>query len=259
MICNRPLVSLRPGVNPINASSTARRPCLRRFQANSRLNRVENTEYIWRSVRCTVQAQVDAEGRVNLVHTGSSFGHLQRGSRSSFRVRWHHGEFPSTTGALSDCDRASGCSVVGDTCVCDTVATRTAVFIDASAPPTREQIESQLFVGSVPPNGFGSSRSYEQCVSVACAAVAGEVGIFTPRSSNGAFDMDTIFRIAVNGSARVLHLANVAHSVRLVGSAYTFRNVATQRLKPWTSRLANRSSGAVRALAWAATNVHGGA
>ena len=144
---------------------------------------------------------------------------LKLNSRSSFRVRWADGSFPT---AATNCSSAVGCRVDGLTCVCKTETRKETVFTDPSNPPTRANVLASLHIGSAAPDVFDTGE-YTQCMTTACAGVASEVAIFT--RGGGGFDEHTIFRVSVNETARVLHYANVRSTVNVVGaSQHEFRN-----------------------------------
>jgi len=211
--CPRRINEILDGDNPINATQS--------YQAACGLRK----EYVWLDVPCTVEAQVNDEGMVSLVHSGvTGIDDADRTMEISmpdngnyFRVRWADGQFPAS---WNNCSQASACRLSGTTCLCATSVETVAAFTDAAAPPSRQQVEEMLHVGSASPESFDSGI-YTECTSSACASVANEVAIFT---RNGAFDEHTIFRIAVNGSARVIDLANVRSTVRVQGTEFTFRN-----------------------------------
>ena len=202
-ICMHTTRRTRSGPNPINATQTETSSC------------GVHSEYRWLGLSCSVGAQVDAEGKVGLVHTGSSLASLQLGARSKFRVRWAGGAFPTAAG---NCSSAVGCRVDGDTCICSTQTHTAAVFTDASSPPSKDALMAALHIGSAAPDSFDPGE-YAMCTSAACITLAGTgVRAFTRASSLGAFDAHTIFRLEVNASQRTLHLSNVRSTVRVGGS-----------------------------------------
>lgn len=218
-MCSYPRRKVKPDSNPLNSSQA--------YNADCQLV----DEYTWMDIRCSIEAQIDLEGKVSLVHATTDTQQngpsertpswLQLNSRSSFRVRWAGGAFPT---AVSNCSSAVGCRIDGETCICSTEVSTAAVFVDSNAPPNKASILTQLHIGSVAPADW-EAGAYEPCITAACQRVANEsVDIFTRAGSAGAFDEHTIFRVRVN-SSRVLHLANVESTVHVVGARqYGFRN-----------------------------------
>ena len=132
---------------------------------------LSNEEHVWMDIPCSIEAQVDVEGKVSLVHATAyaastapsqlTPASLQPNSRSSFRVRWAGGSFPT---AASNCSSAAGCRVDGETCICATHVSTAAVFVDALAPPGKAAILAQLHVGSLAPEDWPAG-TFERCVS----------------------------------------------------------------------------------------------
>ena len=145
---------------------------------------------------------------------------LKLNARSSFRVRWANGAFPT---AATNCSSAVGCRVHRLlTCVCKMETRKETVFTDPSNPPNLADVLASLYIGSVAPDVFDAGE-YTQCQTTACTGVASEVAIFT--RGGGGFDEHTIFRVSVNETARVIHYANVRSTVHVVGaSQHEFRN-----------------------------------
>ena len=228
---------VEPGPNPINATQP--------FNSSCGLHEAFPT---WANIPCSTHIQVSLEGKVGLIHahdspdgwstpgqndwgysktelyayapmSGYTDPELQANARSSFRVRWNDGVFPT---AATNCSSVVGCHVDGESCICATETVTEAVFVNISAPPNKTAILAQLHIGSAPPEAFDVNE-YAQCMTQPCLALASEVAIFTRNGS--AFNEHTIFRVSVNESARVLHLANVRSTVQLAGAPqYRFRN-----------------------------------
>lgn len=236
---------LHPGSNPINASQT--------FTSTCGLQGYDAAFPTWANIPCSIDIQVGSDGKIGMIHShdnqtgwslwggsspytaewsyqnyvllayppmsGYTDPELQANARSSFRVRWRDGSFPT---AATNCSSAVGCRVDGETCICATETVTEAVFVDSAAPPNKTAILAQLTIGSAPPEAFDDGE-YTQCMTTACLMVSSEVAIFTRHGS--AFDEDTIFRISLNESTRVLHFGNVRSTVRLRGAPqFEFRN-----------------------------------
>lgn len=173
-----------------------------------------NAIHTWLSAQCTVQVQVHNDARVSLVHTDSAVPSTMLDSGHAFRVRWEGGHFPTVD---DNCAGASGCMHHGQTCLCNVDIDHSPVFTSTDVMPTAEQVEASLHVGAPDPESFDAG-------TYVLHATAGGVSAFTKKGGTGdAFDQNTIFHIVVNGT-REIYLANTISTVRLRGSAYTFRN-----------------------------------
>eukprot|EP01047_Picozoa_sp_COSAG01_P010082 COSAG01_NODE_423_length_17260_cov_203.736962_16_plen_544_part_00 len=97
--------------------------------------------YWWTQTPCYLQAQVNIDGRVSVVHSGSeSIRRVGINNGNWFRVRWSAGNFPK---AAAGCSASSNtCSIVrgenGDTCLCGIDMTTSAVFTDTNDVPGQE-------------------------------------------------------------------------------------------------------------------------
>ena len=169
--------------------------------------------YWWTEEPCSLQVQVNTDGRVSVVHPGGkSVRRTGVNSGSWFRVRWAGGAYPAAGGA-SDCATHQRCAVhqgdEGPTCVCDVNVTTGAVFTDG-AVPSRAAAEEQLRIGSAPPTHFGAGE-YTRCGTAACdAAALAQVRVFTRGTASAPlWDEHAIVAIPTNRSrgSPLLHLA----------------------------------------------------
>jgi uncharacterized protein (DUF1501 family)/uncharacterized protein (DUF1800 family) len=204
------------------------------------LDRLTTNMYWWTETPCHLQAQVNIDGRVSVVHPGSeSVRRVGVNSDNWFRVRWHAGHFPA---AASNCGgTGTTCSVVagetGDTCLCDIEMTTSAVFTDATRVPSQAEVEEQLRIGAPSPDQFDSG-TYSLCNTTVCQARAPLVQVYT-RGGAGTPRLDdtAIFVISVNktgisaASGRIMYLANKQSVVSVASSggegtppAFSFRN-----------------------------------
>lgn len=152
-------------------------------------------------------------------------------SQAWFRVRWLSGAFPMAASGCTDvCYVAPGDT--GDTCVCDVSVTGRTVFTDATALPTRAEVEKRLTIGAPPPAHFDSG-TYTRCATAACAARSPSVELFTRGTAAAPLlDSQAIFVIIVNATelsdGRTLYLANKESVVAVAdganATAYSFRN-----------------------------------
>jgi hypothetical protein len=169
--------------------------------------------YTWLDLPCQVQIQVWPSGSVSLVHEPSTDEHFQLDTLNTFRVRWQEGKYPTVATGCG-----SGCSVHGQTCLCNTELISNVPF-DGSSITTPQEVDDLLRVGSAPPDAFDMG-AYRRCTSPVCNAMKAHVEVWL--GGNGdAFDADTIFKVDRNGTA--VYLRNELHTVRL-GGAYSFRN-----------------------------------
>lgn len=215
--------------------------------------------YFWSEERCMLQAQVNVDGRVSVVHQGGkSTRRTGINSESWFRVRWYGGSFPA---AMSNCGGA--CSVVpgesGSTCLCDVAVTTGARFTDSANVPTRAEVEENLRIGAVAPAAY-DDEVYTQCATTACIARLPHVKVYTRGAFDSPlFDASAIFEIVVNqtgvsnGNSRFL--ANKQSVVTISSSsnpsAYSFRNppqVRVTRADPHPARRSRQLMYATRAV-----------
>ena len=113
---------------------------------------------------CALKAQILSSGQVTLIHETSTDQSLTQDSGNIFRVRWERGAFPN----VDEQTCHSGCSAVGDACVCETQVETAAVFTDMGHLPSVEQVEALLTIGSAPPDAFANG-TYAVCGTSACA------------------------------------------------------------------------------------------
>lgn len=187
------------------------------------MNNVATWPYTWLSQACSVMAQVDADGRVAIVHQTSTaltrnhkiWSSLDQDHQNLVRVLWASG-FPRVA---DNCGGSASCSVVGSRCMCSTSVVESAVFAEQ---PTRAKILSQLTIGA--PNPV--SKGYVKCSTAACVAVA-DVETFISPGSSGAIAIDTIFGIVVDGET--IYMSNKLSTVS-VGGGFSFRNAPSFHL-----------------------------
>ena len=183
--------------------------------------------YWWTETACTLKAQITDDGLVNFVDTlrGEELNvrTVHADSGNTFRVRWRNGAFPV---AASKCAGAPACKVHGKTCVCTVDVATNAVFTTLSDVPrlTADTVESELFVGSVPPTHFDEGV-YSECTSKPCMdARANGVVLYTTGSALvPVMDATTIFRVVVNVTTE-RYLANKVSTVSVAGGSFEFRN-----------------------------------
>ena len=165
--------------------------------------------YSWTNVPCSVQAQVNPQGLVNIVHASpNAAAHFAVGSTNNFRVSWSGGRFPVPPSC------ASLCEIRGNTCLCNVALRLAAVF---SSAPSLPEVLSLLPIGSFAPELLG----YRLCSSAECTSQAG-VKVYTP-SGAASFDTTTVFSVMVDGAP--VFRANKVSTVRVGDNS--FRNPST--------------------------------
>lgn len=192
--------------------------------------------YWWQAQTCKLQAQVNVDGRVSIIHPGSKSPQGRRfeiNSENWFLVRWLDGVFPA---ASTDCGGATDltCTVVqggsGSTCLCDIDMSTTVAFaLDITATiPSQADVEEVLRIGAPPPGHFDDGV-YSLCETAACVASA-DVGVKVYTTGSAAapvFDGQAIFEIVVNkttSARRTKYFMNKQSVVTIAGSSSGSRN-----------------------------------
>ena len=176
---------------------------------------------------CVIKVQVMRNGQVQLIHEGSTDQSLTQDSGNVFRVRWEGGLYPN----VEDATCAEGCTAIGlESCVCETLVETTAAFTDMARLPSAASVESELFLGSAPPDAFADTV-YTMCATSECdAARAAGVTVFLHSASSpeGGLDEHSIFHIRLNSTlgawTRSGYFVNKRSIVRVAGGDYGFRN-----------------------------------
>ena len=132
----------------------------------------------WMGRSCSTQVQVQRDGRVGAVHAGvlvdnsdrdsrtqpeSIADVLSTGSKSVFDVVWSEDSYPKVEDNCSP-----SCTVLGETCLCDVVATSVPVFTGSHRIPTASEVKA-LPVGALDPTAYDAGQ-YARCDSVLCTA-----------------------------------------------------------------------------------------
>ena len=195
---------------------------------------------VWIDQPCSLRAQVDTSGLVNVVHVtpgqgsgaagdkaGPVFKDYGNSSSNVFSVPWKDGKFPS---ASADPPCGGACSVHLDTCYCATKVTEAAVFTDAASLPSAAEVRELLHIGAVAID-LWDVGIYTKCTTAACSAAAAEVEVYT-RGGAGSpmFDVHTLFKV-VNTAGPATHrgskvwFANKISTTQVgENSAFEFRN-----------------------------------
>lgn len=182
-------------------------------------------DYVWMDTPCEVQAQVDADGMVSIVHGGprdmsggtasKDYSHATFAvdNMNVFRPDWRGGVWPH---AESGCNGSADCEVHGSTCLCNTTVITDAVYTTTDGLDQPERMLSQLHVGAVSPDTFDAG-TYTLDASRSTAAV--EVWLPTAGGSStvSTLSADAIFKITVPGK-RPVWRTNLETVVTLGGS-----------------------------------------
>jgi hypothetical protein len=124
--------------------------------------------HMWTNKPCRPQIQVHANGWINIVETppegGRTHTSFALNSPEKYRMRWEGGVYPNHKDGCGE-----GCTNAADeTCLCDITVETLAAFTDPTRVPTVDELNTALFVGSVPPD----TLDYRSCTSAICRANA---------------------------------------------------------------------------------------
>eukprot|EP01046_Picozoa_sp_COSAG06_P010573 COSAG06_NODE_579_length_14027_cov_2.460942_5_plen_3130_part_00 len=141
----------------------------------------------WMGRTCSTKVQIQRDGRVSAVHAGDLVDNsalssriqpetvadvLSVNSKSVFDVLWREDSYPK---AAENC--SSSCTVLGGTCLCDVVASTSAVFADTQSIPTASEVK-ELPIGALDPTAYDEGE-YARCTSALCSAA--DVQVWTRR------------------------------------------------------------------------------
>lgn len=167
--------------------------------------------YHWSSFDCSVQAKINNEGRVALVHETDNMGtippHLNaEKTMNYFNVYWNgDGSFPSPESGCGTCRLTDA----QDACICQTQTTDDIVF--SSEPVSVEEILSNLYIGAAPPDVFDAgSYSSESPANK-------EFTVHFPQGSSGVYTLDTVFELKHPYHGATVYLKNTKSTVALKG------------------------------------------
>ena len=169
--------------------------------------------YHWSSFDCSIQAKINNEGRVALVHETDNMGtippHLNAETTMNyFNVYWNgDGTFPSPETGCGTCRIADD----EDACICHTQVMDDIVF--STEPVSVEEILSNLYIGAAAPDVFDSgSYSTESPANK-------EFTVHFPQNSVGVYTSDTIFELEHPYHGMKLYLKNSKSTVVVKGWA----------------------------------------
>lgn len=182
-------------------------------------NDVRKTHYHWTNVDCSIQAKVNSEGMVAIVHDTSNLNtlplHISDESLNYFSVYWEGGIYPSAAG--NSCSHGA-CLVLehDDACLCQAHVVNRPVFVGntASMIPLRvENILASLTIGHADP------KIYDDGLYTEVNHTDAEGMRFTTYTKGGSpttLDEDTVFKV-MDGKGRTVFLKNVKSTVHLQG------------------------------------------
>ncbi|KAI2490759.1 Protein of unknown function (DUF1501) [Fragilaria crotonensis] len=174
-----------------------------------------SNEHFWTTTRCTLRAKISPAGTVGIVHSPYDIepeaisGHVQNNTQTFFRVDWSSDTAPDFI--TSNCDSISGCDYAIDgVCVCDITVSESQVFFNGGEP-TRTQVLTSLPIGA-----FDPKLNYTTWKSKTINGVI----IYT---TNGNLASSSVFEVTDGNGIRQFR-KNVKSTVKIVGSAFSFRN-----------------------------------
>lgn len=175
--------------------------------------RCYDNNYFWTANSCTLQAKIEANGKVGIVHRppdvllNETAFIVHADTRTFFRVDWE-GDFREIVAA---CGTVGSCVQTEDgACLCEVTVVQRQVF-DGANLPTAEDILSQLHVGAHEQHGQTMASSSSNGVN---AYNLGPDGLLLPES---------IFELVDNHGRRHLR-KNSKSNVVIAGSDISFRN-----------------------------------
>jgi cullin-associated NEDD8-dissociated protein 1 len=182
--------------------------------------------YTWLSRACALQVQVASSGKVAIVHGGErEHAHATQAnpdpavplfdvdSGNYFRIVWKDGIFPTVTAGCP----APACTVQGETCLCDTVVSTTAVF---DRLPTKQEIIASLHIGSASPEVFDAGQyTHFGTFSTPTSGPSDDVEVYM-LAGHDQFDSDTVFKVTVHGAP--IYYSNTRSVVQI--QDFEFRN-----------------------------------
>lgn len=163
--------------------------------------------YFWSLEPCTIQAKINPEGEVTIVHKTSMTNmrkHVRDDNFNYFGVGWSGGtdDYPKAS-----TDSCGVCAVVeGENCLCDTSIVETPVF--TSKPSSAYDILSQAHIGAPDPTTFDLNEY--------TIAEVGDGFTVYQKASDALYGTSTIFEV-FDGKGGVKLLKNTKSMVQLPG------------------------------------------
>jgi uncharacterized protein (DUF1501 family) len=162
--------------------------------------------YHWTSKFCQVQAKVNSNGAVAMVHDMTKpIVQVASDNLNFFGAYWDGGRYPSPN------DGCGGvCAASGGACLCTVRVVEKVVF--PVTPASKDEIFAALKIGAVKPSasdGYASSSASDF--------------VYHTKSTGGACcDKETVFE-AVDDFGNTLYFSNIESKV-LIGDKWSFRN-----------------------------------
>jgi len=176
----------------------------------------ESRLHLWSDEPCKLQAKVDSSGRIAVTLDFTEEDGEHEDLLKDDRTTWFNVEWLGNSDGIPNA-RTNGCgpcTVSGNSCICDVSVVERAVF---SSRPSREQILSQLHVGSHAPS-FYPSGTFEP-------AGKKRNGVRVFKKADGIlFDSDTIFQVT-DEFGEIVYRKNLVSVAEIDGSnSAAFRN-----------------------------------
>lgn len=167
-------------------------------------------QYGWSGVKCSLKVTVSHGGQIATMHD-VQYPHALLNEE---RITWYDVDWVGEKDIPNVNKNGCGsCEAVGSTCVCEINVLEEAGFLSM---PTKEDVLSQLKVGSAPPEVFDSGSFVEEQSS--------DDGLKVHRRSDGSlFDTDTIFEVE-DEVGNVVYLKNIISTVEIGNGMARFRN-----------------------------------
>jgi cullin-associated NEDD8-dissociated protein 1 len=175
----------------------------------------EYFEFVWSNATCSIQARVESDGVVALVHNPSLdpedgqyvLDRVNATNPNSFKVMWTDSLYPSTSNQCG----SDACQKTSDGCLCRVTVDHNVAF---TAMPSLSDIQAKLKIGSPNPESFDPA---EYTLVTTKRAV---IRIYQ-QTDEDVFSKNTIF--SINHYGKRIFLKNVVSSVS-IGTEFSFRN-----------------------------------
>ena len=159
-----------------------------------------NGIYSWLNMSCSVKAQIDDLGMINIVHTPESKAPVFRlGSKNQFSVTWQKSDYPKPSNNCKNGAGAAiqGCIKSGATCLCDVeVETGPSITSIDASDFNSAKVETYCKIGAVDPSAF-KSGTYKKCNTAACKKDSNLQVWYRKDTATKtyALDMHTVFKV----------------------------------------------------------------
>lgn len=170
------------------------------------------THYHWTSTDCFIQAKVNSEGMVAIVHDASHLPnrlplHLSEESLNYFMVFWEGGVYPTVQ---NNCGN-NQCKALpdGDSCLCQAYVENMQYFPDVASITSTDDIIASLKIGHTDPALYSAAYTERNHVDL-------QNNTFVTYEKDDFFDENTVFKVA-DDKGREFFLKNIKSTVKLQG------------------------------------------